>query len=278
MGGETAQRGEAGVEQVLGRRGPGEHRLEHQEQHGQQDQDPEHRVQQHPVQAPGPGVRPRGRPHAGLQDGLGLTMGGADLRRARRTPVGGRGGLQVRQELVDLVEQLGQAALAHRHGGHHRHAELLRQPLQIDGQAAPLGDIDHVQGQHDRTAHLLQLQHQAQHEPEVGGVGDADQHVRRDLSCKTAQHHVTGDLLVRAPGPEAVGARQVDDQDPAVGGGVKHPLLALDGHARIVGHLLARPGQGVEQGGLAGVGVADQRHPRRGGGHVSHSRRRSCAA
>lgn len=64
---------------------------------------------------------------------------------------------------------------------------------------------------------------------------------------------------------------QRDDAVQAVGAGqIKHPtgfsrrrdelaFLALDGDARMVGHLLAAAGQQMEQRGLAAVRVAHQR-------------------
>ena len=39
---------------------------------------------------------------------------------------------------------------------------------------------------------------------------------------------------------------------------VMRPFLRLDGDAGIVADVLIEAGQGVEQGGLAGVGIADQ--------------------
>jgi hypothetical protein len=65
---------------------------------------------------------------------------------------------------------------------------------------------------------------------------------------------------------------QRDDAVQAVGAGqIKHPpgfsrrrdelaFLALDGDARMVGHLLAAAGQQMDQRGLAAVRVAHQRH------------------
>ena len=46
------------------------------------------------------------------------------------------------------------------------------------------------------------------------------------------------------------------------GGRDELPLLALHRHAGIVADLLARPGEAVEQRGLAAIGVADQRDQR----------------
>jgi hypothetical protein len=46
------------------------------------------------------------------------------------------------------------------------------------------------------------------------------------------------------------------------GGVLQLAFLALDGHAGVVGHLLAAAGQQVEQRRLAAVGVAHQRQQR----------------
>ena len=82
-----------------------------------------------------------------------------------------------------------------------------------------------------------------------------------------AEHDVAGDALVGAGGIQAVGAGQVDQLDRPPVGQRHAPRMALHGHARIIAHLLARAGERVEQGALAGIGIADQRDQRRGGGH-----------
>jgi hypothetical protein len=136
-----------------------------------------------------------------------------------------------------------------------------RQALQVDAQALALGDVEHVERQHERPAHLLQLQHQAQDQPQVGGVGHADQGLGRDPRRPAAHHGVAGDDLVGAAGAQGIGAGQVEHAHLAAGGRGQHALLPLDRNAGVVGHLLAAAGQGVEQGGLAGIGIADQRDP-----------------
>ena len=94
----------------------------------------------------------------------------------------------------------------------------------------------------------------------------ADHHVGRRLAGQLAQHRVAGDHLVGAAGAQGIGAGQVQDRQAAAAGGGDEAFLPLDGDAGVVGHLLAAAGQGVEQGGLAGVGIADQRHARAAGG------------
>jgi hypothetical protein len=172
--------------------------------------------------------------------------------------VGGLAGVARRQGL-DLGDQLFQSALAGRHRGDDRRADLGRQLLQIDPQALALGDVEHVERQHERPADLLELQRQAQDQPQVGGVGHADQHPRSLLAGQTAQDGVARHHLVGAAGAQGIGAGQIEHAQGAAAGRVQHAFLPLDGNARVVGDLLAAAGQGVEQGGLAGIGIADQR-------------------
>ena len=88
---------------------------------------------------------------------------------------------------------------------------------------------------------------------QVGGVDDVEQQIRL-----LAFHEAAGDLLVQAPllVGQAVDAGQVH-QFVVVALGTEFAHLLVDGDAAPVAHLLAGPGQGVEQGGLAAIGVAD---------------------
>ncbi|MNQ57346.1 hypothetical protein D3C85_714980 [compost metagenome] len=205
----AADQGEQGLDTVHRGRGPGEDRLEHDEQDAQQDRQPRDRVQQDAIDLSGQGVRPLGRTDAGLHDALGLAMGGADFCRGRRMPFAV--GLAHGQISLSLRggDQFGDAALARRHGRDHRRADLGRQLLEVDTQALTLGDVVHVEGQHHRATDLLQLQRQPQHQTQVGGVGDADHHVRRRLARQSAQDGVAGDFLVQAARTQGIGARQV---------------------------------------------------------------------
>ena len=80
---------------------------------------------------------------------------------------------------VDLGQQRVGAAAAHRDRLHDRHAELARQALDVDLDAALARDVHHVERQHHRPADALQLEREAQRQPQVGGVGDADDQVGR---------------------------------------------------------------------------------------------------
>ena len=147
--------------------------------------------------------------------------------------------------------------------GEDRDAEVARQPLDVDIAALSLGDIDHVEGKDHRASDGLQLECEPEHEAKIGGVGDADDHVGRRFSFEPPQHRVPRHNLVRAAGSERIGARQIQhDGGMAIFRG-QAAFLALDRHARVVGHLLARTCQGVEHRGLAAVRIADKGDPDR---------------
>ena len=77
--------------------------------------------------------------------------------------------------------------------------------------------------------------------------------------CAPALDHLERDLLVGRGRRQAVGAGQVDDRDRAAVRQARQADLALDRDAGVVGDLLARAGEQVEERGLAAVRVADQR-------------------
>ena len=77
-------------------------------------------------------------------------------------------------------------------------------------------------------------------------------------------HKVTGHNLLHGVGGEGVDAGQVHNGHvPAIHMG--HALLLLHRHAGPVAHILVGPGEGVEEGGFAAVGVAHQ-----GNFHLPH--------
>ena len=129
------------LDPVHQRTGPGEHRLEHDEQQAQQDHQAGDRMQQHRIDPPRQGVGPFGRTHAGLQDALGLAVRRTDLSRVGRMPhiVGfdpphAGLGLHRRDQIVD-------PALARGHRRDDGNAQFIAQRIQIDAQALSLGDI-----------------------------------------------------------------------------------------------------------------------------------------
>ena len=82
-----------------------------------------------------------------------------------------------------------------------------------------------------------------------------------------AAHHAARDFLVGARGVERIGTRQVDKLDRLARGQVHPPGFPLNSDPGVVGDLLPRAGERVEQRALARVGIADQR----GGAQSRHS-------
>ena len=96
---------------------------------------------------------------------------------------------------------------------------------------------------------------------EVGGVRRwQTSDVGPGLAGLLAEDHVHGDHLVGAARREAVRPRQVDEVERHAGAGHLADLR-LDRHAGVVADAVVQPGEGVEEGRLAGVGVAQQGGP-----------------
>ena len=92
-----------------------------------------------------------------------------------------------------------------------------------------------------------------------------DDHVRPGFALLLAEDHIDGHHLIGAARRQAVGAGQVDQVERLAAAG-HLAFLGLDGDAGIVADVLAQAGQGIEESGLAGVGIADQGGRRCGGG------------
>ena len=94
---------------------------------------------------------------------------------------------------------------------------------------------------------------------EIGSVDDEHDDLGRGLAFEFAVDDLARHLLVGARGIEAVGTRQVDQLERFSARQRQPAGLALYRDAGIIGDLLPRAGQRVEQGRLARIGVADQR-------------------
>ncbi len=153
--------------------------------------------------------------------------------------------------------QLRQSLLGDRDHRHHRTAERVGQLAGIDPRAAFAGHVHHVEGHHDRHPHLQQLDAQIEIALQVARI----QHIDDEVGL-AAQQIIAGDHLVERVGVERIDARQIDHpHSPPVE--FQRALLALHRHARPVSGGLADPGQGIEQGGFAAVGIARERHGQR---------------
>ena len=117
----------------------------------------------------------------GLDDAVGLALRGAQVRRGRRLPgaFDRAGPRRTRRHLVHAPQQFLGAAAPHRGRGDHRHAKLGRQLIEIDVDAAPARDVDHVEHEQHRPADPLQLDDEAERDAQVGGIRDAQQQIRR---------------------------------------------------------------------------------------------------
>ena len=141
--------------------------------------------------------------------------------------------------------------------GHHRHAEQMRKLVVVDLDAPVAGRVDHVQGHTGGNSQFEELDRQVEVALQVGGVDDVDGHPGAFVDQEIARHH-----LFDAVGGEGVRPGQVDDVHVVA---VLHiaALLAVDGDARIVAHMLAGSREGIKKGGLPGIGIPTQSNAER---------------
>ena len=100
---------------------------------------------------------------------------------------------------------------------------------------------------------------------QIACIDHDHQRIRRRLEPAHAGDDVARHPLVGGGGVEAVRAGQIDqlDQPPVAQRGAAG--MSLHRHAGVIADLLPRAGQRIEQRALARIGIADQRHQRRGG-------------
>ena len=120
--------------------------------------------------------------------------------------------------------------------------------------AGLLDQIHHVDGHHDGDAQLGQLGGQVQVALQVGAVDD----VQDGIGALTDQV-ITGDHFLQRVGGQGVNAGQVGDDHIIVL--FQLAFFFLNGNAGPVADELIGAGQGIEQCGLATVGVARQGNP-----------------
>ena len=168
------------------------------------------------------------------------------------TVVEHEGGLGLADKLVDpLFEGRHLLAIVGRERHHGAPQRLGEQGL-VDGDAPLLQQIHLVEHHHHGQPQLPQLQGEVEGALQVGGIDDVEQQIRL-----LALDEAAGDLLVQARllVCQGIDAGQVH-QGVFLPAGSKGPHLLVDGDPAPVPHLLAGAGQGVEQGGLAAVGIA----------------------
>ena len=193
--------------------------------------------------------------HGQTEDAAHLTLGGQHVVQARRPP-GQR--CSSRHRRVQRSQQRLRAIALHADRLDDRHAEFTCQHDGVDRDALLLGHIGHVERDHHRQTELFGLEHQAQVQAQIGRVGHAHQQVRQGLLA-AAGDDVARHGFIGAQRIQAVGTGQIEHEDAATGGRAQRSFFALDGHARVIGHLLAAARQQIEQRGLAAVGISEQR-------------------
>ena len=154
--------------------------------------------------------------------------------------------------MVDGLEKRLEALSLLGGNGHHRRAEEARKGRAVGVDAAPLQFVHEVEGDDHGALQFHQLQREVEVALDVGCVDDVQNHVRRVLGDEVA-----GDVFLDGIGRKRIDAGQVD-QSGLFALQVKARLLALHGDAGPVAHILVGAGEGVEQRGLAAVGVARQ--------------------
>ena len=156
-----------------------------------------------------------------------------------------------------LVEHRAHVLALRRDHRHDRHAQEALQRARLDLQPPGLRLVHQIQGDHHRHLEFHQLQREVEVALQVTRVEDVQNHVRR-----LVQQGGAGDDLLGRMWAQRVGPRQVQQMNALPG--VREVRLALfDRDARPVAHPQLGARQGVDQGGLADVGVA--RHQDRQG-------------
>ena len=159
----------------------------------------------------------------------------------------------------DRLRKFGQSAAAYRHCRDHRHAKFAGQRRGIDYQPVARRQIDHVKRNHHRAAQFDHFQRKHQMLFKVRGIEHQHQHFGRRLTRKLAKDNLAGNLFIGTGSGQSVAAGQISQFNRLPRWQHQSPGLALNRDARIVGDLLPRSGQRIEQRAFARVRVADQR-------------------
>ena len=281
---------DAGDERHQRRRDPGD-QLEQRPHDCEEDRYPHPGIEQDAIDAVGPGPSGRGRSDQvsgrvldPLEQPLGLLerpLGLLELRRELLDPAAGDVPRADAARVARLVESAGHCLAESGHPGtcprvdrHDRHADRRLESDRLDDDAVIGRPVHHGQRRDDGAARLGRLRQQVQRTRHAGGVDhhnddEAGRRIRAPAGPASAgrthricpRDGVGGDLLVRRPRKQAVGARKINH----LGGAVDRrpePDLELDRCPRRIDDPLVRAGHGVEEGGLADVRVAEQQDAR----------------
>jgi hypothetical protein len=168
-------------------------------------------------------------------------------------------GLGVRFGHGDGGGQFLQPAAAHGDRGDDRNTQPGFKRGGIKYQPVALGQVHHVERDHGGPAQGYDFLRENQMLFEVGGIQHHNQHFGRRFARELAEDDLSGHLLIRAGGMQAIGTGQVGEFNVFAQGQDQPARLAFHRDAGIVRDLLPRAGQGVEQGRFPGIGIADER-------------------
>ena len=157
-----------------------------------------------------------------------------------------------RRHFANGLQQRIQTFALARGRGHHRHAQIPRQPPVIHGDAVTTRLIDQVQADDGAVSNFQHLQRQIQVALQSRGVHHNNRHIRLAEEDKIAGH-----LLVQTGGKQRVGAGQIDNFVALVAVAVA-ALGAGHRFAWPIAGMLAQAGQGIKDGTLAGIRIAGQ--------------------
>ena len=138
-------------------------------------------------------------------------------------------------------------------------AESARKQLSVDAQPLLLRDIGLIEHEDHGAAELGDLGGEEEIAEQVRRVGDEHHRIGAPVSRDVAGQGVDDDLFVRRGRRERVESGEVDELDLLSVAEVAGAGLAGDRDAGIIADALTQPGQRVEEGRLAGVGITDER-------------------
>ena len=133
----------------------------------------------------------------------------------------------------------------------------------VNPQSFGLGHVELIERNHDGYAELDDLAGQKEVAFEVRRIDHHQHDIGAPAVGVAAQEDFQRDLLVGRPGGQGIAARKVQYGHTAAVRALEAPFHPLDRDARKVADALTQPGEGIEERGLAGVGIADDGNPQR---------------
>jgi len=127
----------------------------------------------------------------------------------------------------------------------------------VDGDPLRLGDVDLIERDDDGEAELTDLTREEEVAIEVDRIDDDEDDVGIPVGGVALEQDFEGDLFVGGADGEGIRAGEIEDRDTAAVAEGESALDTLDGDAGEVPDALPKSGERVEEGGLAGVRIAD---------------------